>query len=762
MGIMGGAKRSAVAGLLLTGLTGWAFAGGIDSRLKERLAAGTGNAEVPVIVRMSGRADVAPLAHGLKKDRVPRIVKALKEKAERSQVAVRGFLRRGGAKEERVLWIANAIAATVKTSAIEELAAQPGVESVALDESVPAPVTLAGGEAPPEWNLAAVHAPELWTLGFTGQGVVVASMDSGVDINHPDLKSRWRGGTNSWFDPYQRSTVPYDTPDTSTGIGHGTGTMGVMVGGSSGGTAIGMAPGATWVAVKIFSDADYASESAIHAGYQWLLDPDGNPDTDDAPDVVNNSWGAGKGMCDPEFADDVVALRAAGIAMVFAAGNDGPYDNTSVSPANYPQSFAVGSVGPSLTVSSFSGRGPSACDQSMYPELVAPGAQIRIADLTAGGVLPYSYTNVKGTSFAAPHVAGAMALLQSAYPGLSVSQLEAALINGATDLGPSGPDNSYGGGLLDVAAAYRLLLPFEVSDAGHDFGTVNSGELSAPFVFTVANRSEAPLYFEPAGLETGSEFALAADGCSGRELEAGGECGVTVAYRPLSEGNHQDHLILATSTGAGRLPLPISLKGGTFSRVTLLQPNGGERIMTGTPVTVSWGRPLRAATFNLSYSLDNGFTWKPIATGVSGTSFQWTAPPLAGQRSGCRVQVKGLSVSGVLVSSDRSDRPFVIYPVRVLGPQGGEVYTSGTKLPVSWEYGSTVRPTATIRVQLTMDGGITWRSIAILPAGAMAYEATVPTVSSRRSACRVRVQLLDAAGRLVGSDSSDHPFTISP
>jgi hypothetical protein len=143
--------------------------------------------------------------------------------------------------------------------------------------------------------------------------------------------------------------------------------------------------------------------------------------------------------------------------VVFAAGNSGPGTATSVSPANDPGSFAVGAVDSFLNIAYFSSRGPSACGGDIYPEAVAPGVGIRTADLTFGGVFPNSYMWVSGTSFAAPHISGGMALLRSAFTDVTVSELESAIASSAFDPGVSGPDDDYGAGLLDVAAAYDWL-----------------------------------------------------------------------------------------------------------------------------------------------------------------------------------------------------------------------------------------------------------------------------------------------------------------
>jgi serine protease AprX len=279
-------------------------------------------------------------------------------------------------------------------------------------------------------------------------------MDSGVDINNPDLASRWRGGSNSWYDVHgQHPVTPFDAAGISTG--HGTRSMGLMVAGDASVFAIGVAPGARWIAVKVWDDAGTAMISDFTLGFQWLLDPDGNPSTDDALHVVNNSWGfeQAAGSCDTVYQADIQALQAAGIAVVFSAGNRGLQGPASdVSPANNPEGYAVGAVDNTLSVSSFSSRGPSACDGTLFAEVVAPGEKVWTTDLSAG------FIQATGTSFASPHVAGAMAALLSAFPDASVPQLHSALIQSARDLGPPGPENDYGNGLIDVLAAYNYLL----------------------------------------------------------------------------------------------------------------------------------------------------------------------------------------------------------------------------------------------------------------------------------------------------------------
>jgi subtilisin family serine protease len=229
----------------------------------------------------------------------------------------------------------------------------------------------------------------------------------------------------------------------------------VLVGGEAGGTAIGVAPQAKWIAAKIFRDDGASTTTGVHSAFQWILDPDSDPETADAPQVVNNSWGFTSPGCNLTFQIDVQNMRAAGILPVFAAGNSGPNPSTSVSPANYPESFAVGNANNSDVIANDSSRGPSACGEAstFFPEIVAPGVSIRTTDRFG------FYTNVSGTSVAAPHVSGALALLLSAFPDLTVEQQATALTATAADRGDPGPDNTYGAGRLDVLAAYRSLAP---------------------------------------------------------------------------------------------------------------------------------------------------------------------------------------------------------------------------------------------------------------------------------------------------------------
>jgi serine protease AprX len=443
-------------------------AGQIGTSLQARLEVLQPDEKVPVIVHMADRVNLAGYKVGLPSEKARKrrdMILALRSHASRSQATVGRFLGSRGLQVERTLWMVNALSLSVPARLVTALSNIPGVDRVVLDDVIVRPTGIGSSgaaqygesfaDAAPEWNIGMIKAPDLWSLGYDGTGIVVANLDFGVDPAHEELGPRYRGGSNSWFDPNGEHATPWDShPD-----GHGTGSMGLMVGGDLFGTSIGAAPGATWIAAKIFNDAGSASFSAIHDSLQWTLDPDANAGTDDAPHVVNNSWGITDRVneCVLEFQADIQSLKTAGILVVFSAGNSGPSGSTSLSPANNPSGFAVGMVNDSKTVDLGSSRGPSACGEDVFPEVMAPGVVVITATTTVGGIFPASYTQQTGTSFAAPQVAGVMALLVQAFPGASVPQIEAALTSSAEDLGVFGPDMNYGNGLVDALAAYNVL-----------------------------------------------------------------------------------------------------------------------------------------------------------------------------------------------------------------------------------------------------------------------------------------------------------------
>lgn len=447
-----GADRPTPQGHALPGITPWAK---VEPALLKQ--ASVSDEPLRFIVHLREQSNLR--SSSLEPDRLARrrrVVRALQATAQRSQASIRAYLSgRRAASHVRSFtpyWIFNGLAVVADAHTLLELAQRPDVDAIRLDRERCLSDTgphVAGDHSASraaEWNIERIGAALVWdALGIDGTGVVVASMDTGVDWEHPALQSRYRGYDPKGFHQHRgnwfcATDEGYLYP--GDGYGHGTHTMGLLVG-RDGDWHIGVAPGAQWIAVKIFDNQGHSYDSWIHSGFQWLLAPEG--DAALAPQVVNNSWGSDVGG-DTTFQPDLQALRAAGILPVFSAGNGGPGRSTVGSPGAFPEAFAVGATDAGDEIAAFSGRGPSPWAE-VKPELVAPGVDIRSS--VPGGAYELSF----GTSMAAPHVAGAALLLLQARPSLTVSETESMLTGAARPLGESIPNNDYGWGLVDAYGA---------------------------------------------------------------------------------------------------------------------------------------------------------------------------------------------------------------------------------------------------------------------------------------------------------------------
>lgn len=400
---------------------------------------------VPVVATLHDQVDPADYA-----GRRAEMERAMRRAAASADIAAEEAID----TKVRHFWLVNALAADVTPAEAAALAADPDVASVDLDSpvkvsAVPQPFPDAGTG---NWGLAAIGAPAAWnTYGVTGAGVRIGSIDTGVDPSNPDLT----GKVSGWRDFVGGQPTPYDDN------GHGTHTVGTMVGGSAGGAAVGVAPGATVIVAKAMNAGGVGQGSTLLAAAQWMADPDGNPATADQPAVINNSWSA-SGPNDPWFRPMIQKWLSLGIVPVFAAGNSGPTASTIGSPASYPEALAVGATEEDNTIAPFSSRGPVvwqgldglgpvAGTLLTKPDVVAPG--VGITATVGSGWLAYS-----GTSMASPHVAGIAALLKQANPALGGQALADVIRRTAADLGPAGADPVFGGGLVSASAAVAAVL----------------------------------------------------------------------------------------------------------------------------------------------------------------------------------------------------------------------------------------------------------------------------------------------------------------
>lgn len=443
------------------------------------------------------------------------VVSSLRETASRTQYSIENYLEKeidlGKVKEYKSYFIVNSLAVTSTKEVMEQIALLPEVEKILPNETryldkaevskqaagvSPAKEAARSSAKEPavkeqpavndsasqgaaakeadskvkkqtenvEWNIDYINAPAVWERGIDGTGIVVANLDSGVDYTHPALRSKWRGldasgsvvdPELSWYDPHSGAALPADAD------GHGTHTMGTMVGSEADGTnRIGVAPGAKWIGVRIFNPE--TTDAIILDGGQWLLAPvdaEGNLHPELAPDVVNNSWGGGAGL-DEWFRPMVQAWRDAQIFPEFSAGNvrlgnpGGP--GSVANPANYPESFATGATDINGNLGSFSLLGPSPYDE-IKPEVSAPGVNIRSA--VPGGTYEGGWN---GTSMAGPHTTALAALLLQANHSLNVDQLEQIIMDTATPRTdssyPVSPNNGYGHGIINALDAVGSVL----------------------------------------------------------------------------------------------------------------------------------------------------------------------------------------------------------------------------------------------------------------------------------------------------------------
>jgi subtilisin family serine protease len=449
----------------------------------------SGRADFMIV--MDGKADLAAAAavDGWVA-RGDAVVSALRTVADRAQAGLRAELSRAHVSFTPY-WVTNAILvrdgdqATLDTvSRRAEVRRINAVRTVSLPpvrEVAPAPAADA-----PEWGVARIGADRVrqeW--GYDGAGVVVANIDTGVNHTHPALAGSYRGNRGdgtfdhsyNWFDPTGRcGSAPCDD------LGHGTHTMGTMVGDGGPGNRIGVAPGARWIAAKacVATNGGECHETDLLAAAQWLLAPTDasgrNPDPGKRPNVVNNSWSGGQG--DSWFADAVTAWRAAGIFPVFSAGNSGPACGTANSPGDQADVYAVGAFEISGVIAPFSSRGPSVSGLTK-PDIAAPGRGVRSS--TPGG----AYEFMSGTSMAAPHVAGTVALLLSAAPRLvgDLAGITASLDGSAVDVeeprcgGTVADNNTWGQGKLD---AYAAVSRSPHGPVGTIAATVTGADTQAP------------------------------------------------------------------------------------------------------------------------------------------------------------------------------------------------------------------------------------------------------------------------------------------
>ncbi len=484
-----------LAAAVSVALLAWAVWGGVYV-----FAGNPGFANDGFLIILEEQADLsAAYAIPDREARLEAVYETLVETAGRTQAPLRAELDELGVPY-RPYYIINMIRVDGLRWLARRFEGQAGVAQVILNPNtreyahpIPFPDTVtdepvSGVQA----NLTSIHADDAWTLGVTGEGIVVGGQDTGYDWTHPVLQPHYRGWDGqsashdyNWHDAWDDAPVPFDDD------AHGTHTMGTVLGDDGGQNRTGVAPGAQWIGCRNMRRG-YGNPASYAECMEFFIAPypvGGDPFTDGdvrmAPHVINNSWGCPywEGCSADTLETAVEALRAAGIMMVVSAGNDGPACETaSTPPANYDAAFSVGATSNGGYIVSFSSRGP--VGSLVKPDVTAPGESVR-SSVPGGG-----YAYYPGTSMAGPHVAGLVALLWSAEPALvgDIDATEALICQTATpkpvdnvctveDQAPEGafgalfsnsvcacgdatgvPNNVYGCGFIDAGAAVRVVL----------------------------------------------------------------------------------------------------------------------------------------------------------------------------------------------------------------------------------------------------------------------------------------------------------------
>ncbi|HEX8650191.1 MAG TPA: S8 family serine peptidase [Pyrinomonadaceae bacterium] len=501
----------AIAMLVLSNTTGYTVSqdqnlamNKIAPWVLEHTAAGQ---EAEFLVVLGDQADLSGASRLRTKQEKGRFVRdTLWNKAQQTQAPLIKWLEERNI-EYRSFYIVNMLMVKADQSVALELASRPDIGRIegnpVIHNLLPQPTFENDATTKPnspesptavEPGVSYIGAPQVWSQGFTGQGIVIGGADTGYRWDHLALKNKYRGWDGStanhnynWHDSIHsgggscgaNAVAPCDDN------GHGTHTIGTATGDDGIANQIGVAPGARWIGCRNMNQGN-GTPATYTECFEFFLAPypvGGTPaqgDPTKAPDVTTNSWGCppSEGCSASTLQAGVEAQRAAGIMMVAAAGNSGSACSTvSDPPGIYDAVYTIGALNTGTdSLASFSSRGPVTIDGSnrIKPDIAAPGTSTRSSSNTT----VTSYASLSGTSMATPHVAGAVALLWSAQPALKhkIDQTEIILNNAAVHLSSAScssiagnfPNNLFGFGRLDIRSAVDQALRYAVRPLDND------------------------------------------------------------------------------------------------------------------------------------------------------------------------------------------------------------------------------------------------------------------------------------------------------
>lgn len=516
-----------------------------------------------------------------------------------------------------------------------------------------------------EGNIAFVNADDVWALGFTGQGTVLAGNDTGLAWQHPAIKNHYRGWNGvtadhnyNWWDATR--TYPKTPNDVQ---GHGTHTTGTMVGDDGGANQIGMAPGSQTIHCKNMDDWGSGWDSTFIECFQWDLAPwdlnGQNPRSELAPDAVNNSWGYMTGGY-PIFEDEIAALQAAGILVEVSAGNEGPSCSTLRSPSDYGDVLTTGSVSHASgtlpgTLTWFSSRGPSTLSPDYIPDVMAPGEGVRSA--VPGGF----YERWDGTSMAGPHVTGLIGLMWAANPALRglVAETQQLILAATVPLSGqmgsncggdyvTGPNNDWGYGTIDALAAVQAAIGF--GGVGTLAGTVTDSVSGAPLAGV---RIRASLPPSLTWRTTTNEFGLYS-----RAVFSGTHT-VTAQLYGYYPSVHSGVEVVADATTILDIqmdPAPFYLVSGRVTDVTTGWPLYARIDIEGYPGGPVWSDPL-SGQYSISLAAGTNYTLR-VGAWVDGYQTELRA---VGLLDGPRTEDFALSAEPIACAAPGYETEYVYF-----------------------------------------------------------------------------------------------------
>jgi subtilisin family serine protease len=529
--------------LLLAALFSLLFINNIQSQndkltpdLKLEIGKSNRSEQLKINIRLAQQYDVKAFDH-VRQIMDPQqlrsyVVNELKSFSERSQQPLMQELNElqqaGEISQIKSLWIANVINCYASPAAILQLAGHTDIERIDIDEERilidPLEIKEAGVEGTREitYNVNIMNVPQVWNMGYTGEGIVVAVLDTGVNYNHEDLSG------NMWTHPnfpFHGWNFVNNNNNPMDYHGHGTHCAGTVAGNGNAGSQTGMAPASKIMALQVLGADGGGTESGVWAAIQFAAEYEAH--------VMSLSLGW-RHIWNPDRASWRNAMNnalAAGVIAAVASGNEGggsaPHNVRT--PGDIPAPWrnpdqpdtgsrsavvTIGATDVSDNLAGFSSRGPVTWqDVSPYHDYpYNPGTGLITPDVCAPGVnvksLSHSNTSgyavMSGTSMAAPGAAGVMALVLSKNPWLKPEQLSQILEETALALTPV-KSNTYGAGRIDaLAAVMQTNFPGPVYDShsinddeGNSNGQVNPSE-TIKLNLALINESE----FEAENIET--------------------------------------------------------------------------------------------------------------------------------------------------------------------------------------------------------------------------------------------------------------------